>query len=182
MSASSLIFLFPFVADCIFLSPTVTLHHPLPSSPLNYHCISTSHPPPLTAVPFLFYPPPVQIALPSLRAVSLLRALRPRRVLHVPLPREEPTREPPPLHHGEGRVRKLGPDPQRPLLPAGLEARRREYQRERCFRFSFSGRILSSSGDGRSETCVCLCCRVHLPLLRLIRTNETAVRRDMLQL
>lgn len=58
MSASSLIFLFPFVADCIFLSPTVTLHHPLPSSPLNYHCISTSHPPPLTAVPFLFYPPP----------------------------------------------------------------------------------------------------------------------------
>jgi len=69
---------------------------------------------------------PVQILLSSLSAVPLLRALGARRVLHVSLPREEPARKPPPLHHGEGRVRKLGSNPRHPLPPAGLEAGRRE--------------------------------------------------------
>lgn len=65
---------------------------------------------------------PLQILLPSLRAVPLLRAQRARRVLHVSVPREESTGKPPPLHHGEGGLCKLGSNPQRPLSPARLEA------------------------------------------------------------
>lgn len=65
---------------------------------------------------------PLQILIPSLRAVSLLRAQRARRVLYVSLPREQSTGRPPPLHHGEGGVRELGPNPQHQLSPARLEA------------------------------------------------------------
>lgn len=88
-----------------------------------FHCFS----PPFSA----------QIARSSLRAVSLLRALRTRRVLHVSVPREEAPRRPPPLHHGEGRVRQLGADPRRPLLPARLDSGFWERQR-RLLTFFFS--------------------------------------------
>lgn len=93
------------------------------TSSSNYHCshIPPSHLDSLSLSCFAALSP-LQILLPSLRAVPLLRAQQPRRVLHVSVPREESTGKPPPLHHGEGGLRELGSKPQRPLSPARLEA------------------------------------------------------------
>ncbi|XP_040041251.2 alpha-N-acetylgalactosaminide alpha-2,6-sialyltransferase 5b isoform X1 [Gasterosteus aculeatus] len=89
-----------------------------------------------------------QIPLSSLPAVPLLRALGARRVLHVPLTRAQPTGKPPPLPHGEGRVRRLGSNPRHPLPPAGLGAGRR------CQRLPRSGPRLDPGvqpGDRRAD-------------------------------
>lgn len=66
-------------------------------------------------------PPPPQGAPAPLRSLPLLRASRSGRVCHVHFPRTRPAGQPPPLHHREAGLCKLGTYVWHPLLPAGLE-------------------------------------------------------------
>lgn len=107
-------------------------------------------------VPLIFHLPlTVQVLPPHLCAISLLWARGTWRVLRVSLPRKESTGKQPSLHHREDSVRKLGSNPQYPLLPAKLEAHGSHQQNRRLVHTCSSWLLrLTAQMFGM---CVCVC-------------------------
>lgn len=143
--------------------PSLSHNYPdrfhIPPSLITFHHFSPSS----------LFLSPLKIPHSSRRAISLLWALGARWVLRIPSPREESTRKPPPLHHGEGGVFKLGSSSERSLLPAQLEAACCRRQSERLTRFSSSWFLKLASQMSPTRTWVAVS-RMSLLLWR----NKTA--------
>lgn len=115
-------FLFPAVT--LFYSPSLPLHLIIIPAVFSHSFLALS----LSSLTHPSLPlPPTKILFTSHGPVSLLRAIGARRVRHVPPSREKSKRKPPPIHHREDCVFKLGSNSEHPLLPAGLEALSRHH-------------------------------------------------------